>query len=670
MNLQLDSPLSGALWALALAVPIGILLLYFLKLRRREVEVPSTYLWLRMIEDMHVNSLWQRLRRNLLLFLQLLAAALVLLALLGVSWRGTRLVGERFIFLIDVSASMSATEQGRARWERARQEALAAVDQMDSDAVAMVVAFSDRAEVLQSFTDSRPALKEALRRLQPTARRTRLREALLVASGLANPGRLANDPTDVPVPDPLPATLVLLSDGRFPVPDVPLGNLTPRFLPVGEEKTWNLAITALQVDRPPGRSDAWQAFAQVENFGSEPRRVLAELRRGQVLLDAQELEVPAEGATSVVFDLGQIEPGPLELKLRIDDALALDNTAWAVVNPPQRADVLLVTPGNEPLELALQTSLAGELCHLMVQSPQYLQTPQYRHAALAGTFDLVIFDRCEPPLDEKTKRPLLPLANTWHLGRVPRTAAWGFRPGVPWPPKLHEQPQLIDLAAEHPLMQLVDMSGVDIVEGFSVPVPSGGHVLMEADTGPLMVVAPREGFLDLVQGFTLIDEEEGGKVVVTTNWPIRTSFPVFILNVLQVLGRAEQMARATSLRPGQVASLRINTTAAELTVVAPDGTHYPLRRRSGNLFPFLQTDQLGVYRVVDKDRTVRWFTVNLFDRAESDVRARHQVQIRHQSVVGSAVRQPIQRPLWRWALLLALGVLVVEWITFTRRVSF
>ena len=77
-----------------------------------------------------------------------------------------------------------------------------------------------------------------------------------------------------------------------------------------------------------------------------------------------------------------------------------------------------------------------------------------------------------------------------------------------------------------------------------------------------------------------------------------------------------------------------------------------------------------MYRVVDKDRTVRWFTVNLFDRAESDVRARHQVQIRHQSVVGSAVRQPIQRPLWRWALLLALGVLVVEWITFTRRVSF
>ena len=55
----------------------------FLKLKRQPLEVPSTYLWKRSIEDMHVNSLWQRLRQNLLLFLQLLLIALAMLALLG-----------------------------------------------------------------------------------------------------------------------------------------------------------------------------------------------------------------------------------------------------------------------------------------------------------------------------------------------------------------------------------------------------------------------------------------------------------------------------------------------------------------------------------------------------------------------------------------------------------
>ena len=62
-------------WTILAAVPPAIMLLYFLKLKRRPVEVPSTYLWHKSIEDLHVNSIWQRLRRNLLLLLQLLVIA-------------------------------------------------------------------------------------------------------------------------------------------------------------------------------------------------------------------------------------------------------------------------------------------------------------------------------------------------------------------------------------------------------------------------------------------------------------------------------------------------------------------------------------------------------------------------------------------------------------------
>ncbi len=69
-------------------VPVGIIALYFLKLRRRPVQVPSTLLWRRSLEDLHVNSLFQRLRRNLLLFLQLLAVALAMLALAGPRMKG------------------------------------------------------------------------------------------------------------------------------------------------------------------------------------------------------------------------------------------------------------------------------------------------------------------------------------------------------------------------------------------------------------------------------------------------------------------------------------------------------------------------------------------------------------------------------------------------------
>src|SRR5437764_13972714 len=69
-----------AVLAAALAIP-ALLILYFLKLRRREMAVSSTLLWKKAIQDLQVNAPFQKLRRNLLLLLQLLLLILLVLAL-------------------------------------------------------------------------------------------------------------------------------------------------------------------------------------------------------------------------------------------------------------------------------------------------------------------------------------------------------------------------------------------------------------------------------------------------------------------------------------------------------------------------------------------------------------------------------------------------------------
>src|SRR4051794_34626797 len=65
-----------------LLVPLLILLLYFLKLKRKPLQVPSTFLWKKSIEDLHVNSLFQWLRENVLLLLQILTVLVLLYALM------------------------------------------------------------------------------------------------------------------------------------------------------------------------------------------------------------------------------------------------------------------------------------------------------------------------------------------------------------------------------------------------------------------------------------------------------------------------------------------------------------------------------------------------------------------------------------------------------------
>ncbi len=71
-----------AIYAAAVSVPL-LLLLYFLKLKRREQIVSSTLLWKRAVQDLQVNAPFQRIRHNILLLLQLLMLLAILLAVAG-----------------------------------------------------------------------------------------------------------------------------------------------------------------------------------------------------------------------------------------------------------------------------------------------------------------------------------------------------------------------------------------------------------------------------------------------------------------------------------------------------------------------------------------------------------------------------------------------------------
>ena len=72
--------LTPAALALAALLPV-IVAMYLLRLRRTERVVSSTYLWQRLVRDVEANAPWQRLRRNLLLILQLAFLAALILAL-------------------------------------------------------------------------------------------------------------------------------------------------------------------------------------------------------------------------------------------------------------------------------------------------------------------------------------------------------------------------------------------------------------------------------------------------------------------------------------------------------------------------------------------------------------------------------------------------------------
>ena len=226
LSYHIPIPWWGAL--LLFLVPPMLILLYFLKLKRKPVRVPSTFLWKKSIEDLHVNSLFQWLRNNVLLILQLLVLLALIYAILAPRLHGAGGTGKHYILMIDNSASMSATDLGMTRLEWAKAEAVREIDLASDDDVGMLIVFNSRAEIRQSYTSNRAVLRQRVRDIEPTQRTTQIREALDLADSLANPRtsvktrpsspRMSNPARNAPTPLPKASALrsIYIRTGDFP----------------------------------------------------------------------------------------------------------------------------------------------------------------------------------------------------------------------------------------------------------------------------------------------------------------------------------------------------------------------------------------------------------------------------------------------------------------------
>ncbi len=655
--------LVGWQWLLLGLIPPAIIALYFLKLRRQPVEVPSTYLWTRTIEDLHVNSIWQRLRQNLLLLLQLIVVLLAILACLRPGWRGTELVGDRFIFLLDTSASMGSTDLEPTRLEVAKQRALDLIEQMKSSDVAMVISFSDVPRIEQPYSNNRSALRQAISKIQQTSRRTDIGEALRHASGLANPGRISQEgTTEVQVADSIPATMYIFSDGGVPrVPDFSPGNLSARYIKIGSANPRNVAVVAFSTDRPPDKPEELQAFARLEHFGTEELEVDVALYLNDTLVDASRVKLAPDAKEGLHFLLNNIENGILKLEVQHDDDLSLDNVAYTTINTPRRARVLVVTPGNEALKFAVTTEAAAKVADVSFATPDVLTTEEHQRQALGGAFDLMVYDRCVPTQ--------MPEANTLFIGRQPLSDGWSAEAPKP-------SPLVIDLDRTHPLMYLVDLGAVLIFESLPLQGPEGARSLIDSDQGSLLMIAPRQGFEDAVLAFELIGTYPDGDVNVKTNWPRRKSFPVFVMNTLRYLGGARSDLDVSGSRPGDPVKLKAEVATEQITIESPLGTRTSAQRDGQNTFLFHRTDELGVYTVREGgDREAgQHFAINLFDSHESNLVPRDVLEIPYYNEdtqdlgVHASSLMASRQELWKPLLIVGLIVLLLEWYIYNRRV--
>ena len=75
-----------------------------------------------------------------------------------------------------------------------------------------------------------------------------------------------------------------------------------------------------------------------------------------------------------------------------------------------------------------------------------------------------------------------------------------------------------------------------------------------------------------------------------------------------------------------------------------------------------------VFPSVQQNRHSRSFAVNLLDTNESNIEPREEIRIGGDTfTAGGETPQP--REIWKFILLLAVGLLTAEWVVYNRRIS-
>jgi hypothetical protein len=666
--------------AAALTIP-PLVALYFLKLKRAVRIVPSTLLWKKAIEDLRVNAPFQRLRKSLLLLLQLLVLALAALALGKPMFQAAQTHEGTLILLIDQSASMSVMEKGGAtRLDQAKEQAKNVVDAMSDDARAMVIAFSDRGNVVGSFDTDKQAIRRKIDSIEQTQSTTSLTEAISLAEAYAQNLIIGGDAPGADVGAPVSAapsaSVFLFSDGRIEDSEqTPFRHIDPslmRITTIGERSD-NVGIVHMAARRNYERPNFLEVTAGVRNYGSQPVTVDATLYVDGRSVDEKTLQLsPATrpagetanpeanqeadsvdtGAQIAVFD--QLEcggGGVVEVVLKVDDALAADDRAWSVIDPPRQLRVLLVSPDFWFLENVLDT-LDAEL--VKMSGAQYENTNENQIAAeKRSLFDVVIFDR------HTTAR--LPQGNYFFWGAVPRIE--GVALGEPIRNEI-----LFDWDETHPVLRYIAVDAVDVAEWFALKLPPEAKSIIDGESSPVLAYLTRDASQYLISAFSLVVRDDKGATRFNTDWPTKLDFVIFMQNAVQFLASNQSLIGKRSIVPGEAVTLMAQAGEESVTITRPDGTSDEVSAGQQQSIHYGRTRQVGIYRVEPAAPGQDAFAVNLFNAVESNIAPVGTLTVGAEGAKPQTASVEVNKPAWRYFLLALLGLLLLEWVVYNRRV--
>lgn len=617
---------------LTLLVPIGSVAalltvgLYVLKLRRRQVAVPFSPIWQRVLRDKEASQLFSRLRNLLSLLLQLVLLLALVLALGDPRSAAGATDGRSVVVLVDTSASMQATDVAPTRLDAAKAKVGELVQGLGSADRMLVAKMDARTVPVTTMTSDTAELTDGLRHLSATDTRADLGRGFALALDAL---RGAKNPE-----------IVVVSDGGLDAEAAaraaPLGSVPVRYVPIGKRGR-NVAITGFSVRRYPLDASRYEVMLEVTNTNDTPETVeLSMLGDGNVI-DVSRLSLaPKEVLPRFYGDLAGASR-TLEARIRLasgeHDDLPADDRAFALLPERTRARVLVVTKGNTYLDAAL---LLDEYLDVTTV-PERSYSPD-------RPFDVTIFDGVAPPRPKRGGVLYLNPPSDGSPVKVGRELKdFGFDT---WERKSE-------------LLRWMALDSVQVARGHAFVPEKDDHVVGASELGPVLVSGRREGLPFVALGFDPRDSD----LVMRVAWPL------FVLNVIHSFVE-DDTSYLGSFRTGDIWRIPVPADASSAWIKDPGGSLHEVAAKEGRAVVF--GERAGIYElhVGSPGSSATFFAGNLSDPVESRIEPLKELTLggaRAGAVEGFHVG--IRKETWIYLVLLAACLSALEWVLYHRRIT-
>ena len=447
--------------------------------------------------------------------------------------------------------------------------------------------------------------------------------------------------------------------------DSPLVGKDVRWIQVGQSLD-NVGITTFQVRRSTVDPIGYSLLVEIKNFSEDAVETRLTLNLDDTLVDVIPLEIEPGESFRKQIDSTSRAGGVLTGKLKIEDALALDNDARAIL--PERPEI--------PVNLVTADDSESYYLRRVLESIPLVRIIDADSESAAS---LTIFAGVVPE-----QIPDGPVLFVDLPGPGPEIA--GVDDGAAAQPAWQigesiENPIIAKQEKQSPLLRHVQLQNVILAGGRDLEVNEAlgsPTVLLETASGARVCVA--------------VERSEGRILMLasdldTSDLPLRIAFPVLMTNAMNWFFRetgeirpALASGRTTDV-PWDVKSTSELTTA---NLISPSGdvTLVTAEKSSVKLGPLPST---GVYRLTTKDipepsetnsdsetvgpidlttfdEDATLFAVNLASENESDLRLPELPE----SDAGQL--PPAGRSPWFYLILAACGLVLAEWALFQRRV--